>query len=213
MSTKEKSAGVLFMQTTAAILPRTLGDRERVPAMSAALQLAIRNRVVFHVDDGALLDRLGIRTCVGVFRPMDELYYHWACMAGGTYAAMWEKHHKQRPWKAAHAVMPRPHHDWQRKLGRIQKASRVTKHLGVLMPEDFMPARSAAEAARFGQYQGYQVWWCTSVTDEEITLCRYPLPEDHAKHYGDAPFVRSGRAAKIRKLSRDEWAHWQAQLT
>ena len=209
----EKSPGVLFMQTTDAVLPRSMGDRERVAALHTALTFAIDNRVVFHVGDGDELNHLRIRTCVGVFRPMDDNYYLRACMAGGTYAAAWEKHHAQKPWKAAFAVMPDPRHGWQRKLGRLRSGNRVTRGLGVLLPQEFSLAASAAEEARFGQYEGNQVWWCTSVTDEEITLCRYPLPEDHAKHYGDAPFVRSGRAAKIRKLSRDEWAYWQAQMS
>lgn len=210
---KAVSPGLMFMQTASSAIPKSLGDRDSIAAMSDAMSLAVRNKFVFAVDDAAELRRLGIETCVGVFRPLDEHYYRLACMFGGTYAKMWEKHHKQKPWVAHTAVLPlRYCYDAQHRLGRTLPANRITTFMGVLMPDSFAPEDAVTEA-QFGTYNGMQIWWCTSVSNTEIILCRYRLPENAEKHYGDAPFVREGRPARLRTLSRDDWALWQHPRT
>lgn len=207
------SPGLMFMQAANTALPKSLGDRDSVAALSEAMSLAVRNRFVFALNDADELRRLGIETCVGVFRPLDEHYYRLACMFGGTYAKMWEKHHKQKPWVAHTAVLPvHRYYDTQHKLGRTLPANRVTTWMGVLMPDSFSPEDSETEA-QFGTYNGMQVWWCTSLSNTEITLCRYRLPQNAEKHYGDAPFIREGKPGRIRKLSRDDWAVWQHPRT
>lgn len=212
-SDKPRSPGLSFMHAADAALPKSLGDRDSIQALTDAMTIAVRSRFIFAVDDADELRRLSIKTCVGVFRPLDEFYYHLACMFGGTYAKLWEKHHKQKPWVAHTAVLPlHRHHDMQHKLGRTLPANRITTHMGVLMPHSFAPEDAEAEA-QFGVYHEQQIWWCTSLNDKEITLCRYRLPVNPEKHYGDAAFIREGKPARIRKLSREEWAQWQHPRT
>jgi hypothetical protein len=202
---KEKtiSAGLAFMQAAAAAMPKTLGDRERIAAMSEAMRLAVRNRFAFAKQDVDALRRLGIETCVGVFRPLD--YYQEACSAGGTYAKMWEAHHGQKPWLALKAIVPRY---LQRDYGRteIQENNRVAIGLGVLMPQSF------DEPDKFTlPFQGLQVWWVTSMTDETITVCRYRVtPKELEDRHYETPFLRTGHPFRIRKLSRDQWKELNA---
>ena len=202
---KTVSPGLAFMQTFARSCPRTLGDRERCAAMHEAMSLAIRNRFVFALDDAEALNRLNLRTCVGVFRALD--FYSSACVAGGTYARMWEKHFKQKPWLAAAAVVPQRSAQRQG-IDRVLHNNRVAPGIGVLLPEAFHPESDDDYGARFGLYQGQQVWWCTSQNAERIVLCRYRLPQDHRRLYVDAALISEGSPEHIRKLSRQEWAQW-----
>ncbi|KVP65640.1 hypothetical protein WJ96_04535 [Burkholderia ubonensis] len=206
MMNKEQkiSAGLAFMQAAAAAMPKSLGDRERIAAFSEAMKLAIRNRFAFAKEDAKELLRMGIQTCVGVFRPLD--YYQEACVAGGTYPKMWEAHHGQKPWIARKAIVPRY---LQRDYGRtsIQDGNRVATGLGVLMPQSF------DDADKFTlPVEGLQVWWVTSMTDELITVCRYRLsPSELEKRHYDTPFQRTGHPFRIRKLTREQWKELNAE--
>jgi hypothetical protein len=203
MQTKVKtiSAGLAFLQAAAAAIPRTLGDRARIAAMSESMHIAVKSRFAFDKDDVPALQRLGIQTCVGVFRPMD--YYLLACAAGGTYARMWEAHRKQKPWIASKAVFP--NYVLERQAGRTTlENNRVTAFVAVLLPSTFSP-----EEEDLASFERSQVWWCTSHDNDSITLCRYRVTE-LAKERGayHEPFSRCGSPARIRKLSREEWATW-----
>lgn len=197
---QKTSAGLAFMLAAAAAMPKTLGDRERIAAMSDAIRLAIRNRFAFAKQDADALKRLGIETCVGVFRPLD--YYLNACVYGGTYAKMWEAHHDQKPWVALTAVTPdyleRGYHPGHELLAN----NRVTVQMGVLLPESFDDHDD-----RTIPVEGKQVWWVTSQDYEHITVCRYRLTDVQLATIGRArPFHHTGKPFRIRKLTRDQWA-------
>lgn len=191
------STGLSFMQAAKAAMPKSLGDRERIAAMSDAMRLAIRNRFVFDKEDAAQLVRMGIETCVGVFRPLD--FYLQACLHGGTYPKMWEAHHKQRPWMARNVVVPY----WLMGGHRttVRERGRVTERLGVLLPQTFAP-----HDPHTMDVDGMQVWWVTSMTDEAVNLCQYRQQiTDFPKRDNEAPFKRPGHPFRIRKLTRTQW--------
>jgi hypothetical protein len=195
---QKPSAGLVFMQAAAAAMPKTLGDRERVSAFDGAMLLAIRNRFAFSKHDVEHLLRLTIRTCVGVFRPLDPGFYLQACVHGGTYAKMWEAHHKQKPWIALAAIVPEHiSHGFE-----LLENNRVTMRMGVLLPESF-----DEHDERTIPVEGKQVWWVTTQNDEHITVCRYRLTDAELAHVGRArPFRHSGRPYRIRQLTRAQWA-------
>lgn len=194
------SAGLAFMLAAAAAMPKTLGDRERIAAFSEALRLAIRNRFAFAKQDADELRRLGIETCVGVFRPLD--YYLEACVHGGTYAKMWEAHRKQKPWIALTAIAPEHiSHNFE-----LLANNRVTLHMGVLLPQSFDAHDEGTLSV-----EGQQVWWVTTQDNEFITVCRYRLPEGPLARTGRArPFQKVGRPFRIRRLNRQQWAELNA---
>ncbi|WP_241244696.1 hypothetical protein [Burkholderia ambifaria] len=202
------SAGLAFIQAAAAAMPRTLGDRERIAAMDEAMQIAVRNRFAFDKDEAEALNRYRISTCVGKFRPLD--FYGMACYHGGTYARMWETHHKQKPWVAAVAVFAG---HWTSFAPReeVRPKNRVATSVAVLLPASFSPY----EALLARTDDGHQVWWCTSMDADTITLCRYEWPncgegrEDLMRY----PYYHSGqKPARIRKLSREEWEQWNTLM-
>nr|WP_234480440.1 hypothetical protein [Paraburkholderia aspalathi] len=202
MQHKEKtiSAGLAFLQAAALAIPRTMGDRDRIEAMSEAMQLAVKNRFSFDKSETQQLLRLGIETSVGVFRPMD--YYLLACASGGTYARMWEAHHNQKAWVAARALFPEYLNGTRQRT--FLDNNRIAPRVAVLLPATFAP-----EEPELASFEGSQVWWVTSQTDDVITLCRYRVTKE-AKARGEyyAPFVQTGAPARRRKLSREEWATW-----
>jgi len=198
------SVGLAFLQAAVGAIPKTMGDRERINLLDGAMSLAVRGRFAFDRDDAAELQRFDIHTCVGVFRTLD--WYLLACQAGGTYPRMWEAHHKQRPWVAARAAFvdrtsygPRP---------EFKEDNRVAPGAALLMPPSFgNPCHALAS------HEGLQVWWCTSMTDETVTLCRYLVPatlDQRLSTYGG--FERSGSPARVRKLTREEWTTWNAEV-
>lgn len=199
---QKTSGGLVFMQAAHSALPKTLGDRERIAAMDAALSLALRNRFAFAKQDVEALLRMGIETSVGVFRPMADYFYLRACIYGGTYAKMWEAHQDQKPWVALTAITPdyvdrgyNPGHE-------LLANNRVTTQMGVLLPASFDD-----HDARTVPVDGKQVWWVTSQDNEHITVCRYRLTDAQLATVGRArPFHHSGKPFRIRKLNRDQWA-------
>lgn len=204
---KSVSTGLAFIQAAAAAMPRTLGDRERIAAMEEAMRLAVRNRFAFDKDDAEALNRFRISRCVGKFRPLN--YYGMACFHGGTYARMWETHHKQKPWVAAVAVFAGYLWTSSDRRAEVRPKNRVAAGVAVLMPASFAPY----EALLARTDEGHQVWWCTSMDADTITLCRYEWP-NHREGREDLvryPYYHSGlKPARIRKLSREEWEQWNA---
>lgn len=189
---KPLSPAVAFLTATKAAMPSTVGDRVRISAMHDAMDIALRCRFKFDKDDADRLKRFGIKTCVGVFRPLEERYYAVACNHGGTYARMWEAHTGMKPWMAL-LVLSLPDH----RNGRgseVLNDNRLAVGMGVLIPSD------PEDDPDLPRYENAQVWWCTSMTKDEIVLCRYRLTADR-RH----PFHREGTPAKKWKLTRAQW--------
>lgn len=179
------STGLAFMLAAAAGIAKSIGDRQKSAALNELLMSAIRLKMGFNPDDARRLDALGMRTCVGVFRPSDETFYSQSCVSGGTFDRMWEKARGVKPFKAVLAG----HH------GEIQANIRVATGVAVLLvgkDDDEMMPRSA----------DLQVWWVTSVDwdNDSIILSRYRLRPE-ARY----PFTRNDAPAHRLKLSRSDW--------
>lgn len=190
------SAGMAFMHAAAAAAVKTAGEREYVRALKDAMVVAIRNRFEFFETDGAALMGLYKETRWGDFRPQD--YYREACLAGGSFPAMWEAHLDMRPWVANKAVIAKemlPCYD-------ILENTRVAVGMAVLMPESFDTPDEATLPI-----QDMQVWWVNAMTDDLIRVCRYRLhPEELANRtFGSALIHHSRSPFRVRTLMREEW--------
>ncbi|MEX3983653.1 hypothetical protein AB4Y45_32245 [Paraburkholderia sp. EG287A] len=195
------SAGLAFMQAAAAAMPKSLGDREYGAAMGNVMSLAVRNRFAFDRNDAEALDKLRFEGAV-VFRPLD--YYLGACRFGGTYARMWELHHGQKPWMADRAVFPAYIGGYDDRQPFTVEDNRIAVRAGALLP--------GSDDPDLATFEGLQVWFCTSMTDDTITLCRYAVTDEVRKYHGrNAPLSQQGKPARIRKLSRAEWQQWNQQ--
>ncbi|KWA83963.1 hypothetical protein WL29_21590 [Burkholderia ubonensis] len=192
------SAGLAFIQAAAAAMPRTLGDRERIFGLCAIMEQAIRLRFPFDKNDGPELERLGIRTCVGVFRPLD--YYSLAVVAGGSYARMWESHFSQKPWVASRAVIARPSYGTNNRTLEVLENHRIAEGIPLLLP-----ATGDEPDESLAMYEGYQVWHCTSMSNDTVTLCRY-RPAGGPRYQGWQFKHPGGHPAKRMSLTREEWA-------
>ena len=199
--TNTVSAGLAFMRAAAAAMPKSLGDREYGVAMGNAMSLAVRNRFAFDRSDAEALDKLRFEGAV-VFRPLD--YYLGACRFGGTYARMWESHHGQKAWMADRAVFPAYIGGTADRRPYMAENNRIAVRAGALLP--------GSDDPNLATFEGLQVWWCTSISDDTITLCRYAVNEQGRKYHGAyAPLNQQGKPARIRKLSRAEWGQWNQQ--
>ena len=191
MKSNQNTGGLAFLTAARDLMPRTLGDRDRIRGMSEAMNVAIRCRFCFALTDAEALakGRFGIKTCVGVFRPLD--YYAMACKFGGTYARMWEVHTGMQPWIAPLVLLTRDRDDSL----EPSPNNRVAVGLGVLIatPVD-------QDDEKLARTRDHAVWWCTSVSNDQIILCRYRYPPDRRW-----PGQRDGAPAKRWTLSRDEW--------
>lgn len=195
---RAESAGMQFLRVTRDAMPSTLGDRVRIQAMCEALSLAIRCKFKFDLSDGDKLANRGwgaysITTSVGVFRPLDEHYYAEACVHGGTFARMWEAHLGRKPWMAPNVVGCR-----NRGASSVEELgeNRVAVGLGVLIPRD-----PASDDDSLAHTRDRQVWWCTSVSKDEIVVCRYRFEEGRRYPFGR----QSGAPAKRLKMDRKQW--------
>lgn len=194
----ELSAGLTYMRAAQNAMPRSLGDRERINGMSSAMSLAIRCCFEFRPEDANELRRMGIETCVGVFRPMEESFYRAACRDGGTYPRMWEQFHGIKAWRARKAVHFNADHRRE-----VVENSRVCTHTAVLMPQTF-----ASAEPDLASHDGHQVWWVTDFNNDTINLCRYKPSEGHwgaLNRPGGAP-------ARRRQVARADWEIFQAAL-
>ena len=91
MNTKAAAApspGLALLIAATYAFPKSLGDRARSAAMNSILDIAVANRVRFDVNDGSAIQDAGLdmRTCVGVFRPLDQHWYEKAANSGNAYA-------------------------------------------------------------------------------------------------------------------------------
>lgn len=180
---ERESSGLTFMRALHAAMPKLIGPRARAAEFQQALAQAIRCRFDFHPDDAAALGRMNVHTSKRSFMALDEAFYAQACYYGSNYARMWEAHHKQAPWMAPEVA----HRDRRDFIA----ASRVAPNFGVLIDED-------DTFHGLARLHGKQLWWCTSIDNDFITLCRY-------KPRGNDEYGRYGAPAKRRKISRDEW--------
>ncbi|MFC6282196.1 MULTISPECIES: hypothetical protein [Polaromonas] len=181
------SPALQYITTSRNSLPKGIGDRQWHAFMSSIMELAITNRMVFDKDDGDALVRLSARCQYGVFNPIAESWYILACRAGGTYCRMYEKAVGLTPWVAPLVLV-----DQHR--GLTPTKGRVAPQMGVVLPKAENDD-THAETTRDGD----QVWWCTSLTDDQIILCRYRQDPDQSNSY------RSGPPINRWKLSRGEW--------
>lgn len=158
------SPGLALLLSANAAFPSAAGDRNRTAAMDAVLESAIGCKARFDIDDGRRIEdaRLEIRSCVGVFRPLDSRWYHLAARTGGTYARMWERHHGFKPFLAPEAFSADRSHK-----GPLAR-QRIVPHVGILLPEDEPEAGLQVK-------DGAALWWCTNLDrcKDRVLLCRY----------------------------------------
>jgi len=196
------SPGLIFLFSTFAAMPPDHSDETGLAALDAAMRLAIRNRFEFCVEDLAAMQRLSIETSAGDFSTLDPAYYLFACeCGGGPYARLWEYLHGHTPWSAARAVYVADTRFGVR--GTFKEDGPVAPGAAVLMPTAF--SETDFELA---SCEDYQVWWCTALTDEHITLARYALPKWALKRRRSQGLERGDAPARVRTLSREEWACW-----
>jgi len=195
---KSMSPGLAYITAARDAMPNTIGDRVRISGMSSAMAIAVRCRFRFDTADAEKLSGYGygIETSVGVFRPLDKMYYSQACVSGGTYARMWESHTGIKPWIAARAFGRDPD-----RLSLVDDLvdNRVGEGMGVLI--ESAPEADMDGLAGMARTRDSQVWWCTSMDATEVILCRYRYQGD--RRY---PFEREGAPARKMKLTRKEWA-------
>ncbi|EQL43573.1 hypothetical protein M770_31640 (plasmid) [Pseudomonas aeruginosa VRFPA03] len=186
MNNTPVSAGLGFMRAAFNGIGKSVGDRERSKLLHEAMEIAIKGKMAFDLDDVEPMNRLQMSTSVGVFRPFSDHNYFTACLAGGTFCRLWEKAFDFKPFKAPLVAIS---------TSEVLKDNRVAPGVALLVPGDdtdlMMP-----------RFQDLQVWWCTSLSTSKdtITLSRYRLTED--RRY---PFSREGHPANLKRLTRATW--------
>lgn len=191
-----QSPALTFLASAYDAMPATLNEGDRVDCMSRAMKIAIECRFQFDKQDAEVLKTLEIDTSAGVFRPLHQNFYTMACTSGGTYPRLWEAAHAIKPWIAEEVLAPRLH-------GRpeVFRDNRVAPGLGILIP---VPIDQ--DELTLARLDGKQVWLCTSMTNDDIVLCRYRLSEDRG-----SPYESSGNPVKKWKVGREEWAALRAK--
>ena len=183
-----------------AAFPEGAGDRNRIQALDDVLTGAIRCKAKFDVNDGPRIEaaRLGIETCVGVFRPLDSRWYHEAAVIGGTYARMWEKHSGYKPFIAPEA--------WRG--GRLEaplQKQRLVPGLAILLPETESETESETGLQTF---RGAAVWWCTNLDypKDRVILCRYRAePSMNIRRPSEIRDPAARVPARRKTILRSEW--------
>lgn len=200
----EPSKGLAFLIAADAAIPKTLGDRVRSSTMNDLMAIAIKTRMAFGAQEGAVIARAGLRlrTSVGVFDPLDVIWYYKACREGGTYARMWEAHNGVTPFIAATAYT---------RDGRSKNANRMAPSLAVVLKGVDQDADDA-HMARTGE--GHAIWWCTSVDLEQgsIVLCRYRHKGRGAVARPGEHMLQSSAPARRMQLTREQWADLQSRM-
>lgn len=188
------SRGLALLLAAHAAFPRGAGDRNRIQAMHDLLSNAIACKVQFNVDDGPQIKAagIGIQTSVGVFRPLDDVWYYRAAIAGGTYARMWEAHHGVKPFLVPEA--------WRGEGSRevpLQR-QRVAPGLAILLPDD-------DREPGLQLHGGSAVWWCTKVDfdSDRVHLCRYP--GSFMRNPRNAFDANARKPARRKAISRIQW--------
>lgn len=193
-----QSPGLALLVASRGAFPSSMGDRPGIAAINSILDMAISNRVKFDINDGqSIVDaHLEARTCVGVFRPLDQHWYEKAAIAGGTFARMWEKHFGHKPFVAVEA--------WCGDNAQPLQKQRVAPGLAILLPD-------SEPGDGLQTFDGSAVWWCTSLdfSKDRVTLCRYrTTPAHHMRR----PSQMTDGAARVpvRRMTilRSEWDHF-----
>ena len=176
--------------------PTGAGDRNRIQALDSVLHGAINCKAKFDVNDGPRIEsaRIGVQTCVGVFRPLDPRWYHDAAIIGGSYARMWEKHFGYKPfiapeaWRGQHQDAP------------LQK-QRVVPGLAILLPE-------TEPDSDLQTFRGAAVWWCTNLDypKDRVLLSRYRSePSINIRRPCDIRDPAKRTPARRKTILRNEW--------
>lgn len=194
--TTQTSKAIALLSAARDGLPSTLGDREWIAAMDSLLQVAIRSRIPFAVDDGTTLrdGRFERRRCVGSFDPLHSGWYRKAVeMQSASYCAMWEAATGMKPWRSPFAWRESGYRNTMRLSGnaRVAPGCAVTLTSGDDDPADMLKTAD-----------GRQVWWCTSQDAARIVLCRYRASgRDRARE-----FSHEGTPVGRKAFTREEWA-------
>lgn len=195
-SMQVQSPGLALLVASRGAFPSSMGDRAGISAINSILDLAISNRVKFDINDGqSIVDaHLEARTCVGIFRPLDQHWYEKAAIAGGSFARMWEKHFGCKPFIAPMA--------WRGgNLGPPLKKQRMAPGLAILLPES-EPERGLQA------FFGSAVWWCTSLDFEKdrVNLCRYKTGTSNSiRHPSEIHDPDAGIPVRRMRLDRSAW--------
>lgn len=201
---REASKGLAFLIAAKAALPNTLGDRARSAALNDLMGIAIETKMAFGFQEGAAIAgaRLGMRTSVGVFDPLDVGWYHRACLAGGSYARMWEAHHGVSPFIASTAYT---------RDGKSRNDSRMAPDMAVVLKG---PDGAAGDPHLAHTHGGHAIWWCTSVDLDagKIVLCRYRHKQPSPVARPGSQMLQSAAPAQRMKLTREQWAQLQARM-
>ncbi len=86
MNNTSVSAGLGFMRAAFNGIGKSVGDRERSKLLHEAMEIAIKGKMAFDLDDVEPMKRLQMTTSVGVFRPFSDHNYFTACLAGERFA-------------------------------------------------------------------------------------------------------------------------------
>lgn len=179
-----------FITAASNAISKSVGDGLISATMKDVVRIAITTKMKFDADDGGrfVAAQLSIRTCVGCFDPLDRHHYDAACIAGGTYAKMWERWANVKPFMAPAL--------WTDQ-GQLLRSNRVAPGVAIVIPAK-IDATETLEHTREGE-----VWWVSTVDfdKDRIILVRYDgkgLREPHRNYGRKSP-------AKRQILSRSEW--------
>ncbi len=167
---------------------RRSGDRDRCTLMYQGLGIAIENGFSFGIDDARILKREGIAisTSVGKFSPVWDQGYEKAVRLGGSYVAMYEYATKMRPWRHPMVLIPVSY----RKNLEVERRENSR-----LVPGFCVDRRETLEERFF----------CTSISDDQIVLCRYHMLEPE-KRNEKTGLIWSSRVAKRLVMDREQWS-------
>ena len=178
---------------------RNLGDRQRCALMYQGLHIAIENRFTFGIDDASILKQecVALSTCVGSFSPIWDRGYERAVRFESSYIGMYEYAVNMRPWKHPEVLIPK----------NILKLIDVERRANCRVVPGFAIERRATIEDRF---------YCTSISDDRIILCRYHLlePEKRCLHNS---MIWSDRVANRLMMNRAQWEvfckNWESENT
>lgn len=188
---RPNAGGLDFMQGAVAAMPSSIGEHMRASVLCDLMTTAIECRFKFSKEDAEPLSGLSFRCQYGVFSPLD--YYAMACSAGGTYPKMWESHFGFKPWIALQALVSTRTRGKHSSVTSLKEKQRVAEGICVLFP-----LKESDEESDLECYEGKALWKCTSISKDDIILCRYRRKSQ--------AFESNRTPAKRMKLSREEWA-------
>ena len=199
------SPAAQFLQAARNAIHKKVGDGVTSSLMHNAMQMALEGRMKFWMNDAEDLNCTQVYSNAGRFHPLNRQFYATAISYGNlSYAKLSEANSGIAPWTAARTYGPRGSYGREQFLGQ----GRVAETMAVLLPAK---ASEAKEGTRLyhdrATEKHFAVWWVTSMTDQEIIICRYSRTDD-CTH----PFERTGSPTKRWKMGRDEWRELQAPM-